>query len=138
MQFQCPKCKAILASDDVTEGMIVTCPECGAAIECRTHVDKVKLRKIEDGGGSGETKTGLPGAVHAKIASAIGIEKLKGFKLSELFAEVFSKYSRDEVENYFTTGTEKSTPDILEVDAPWPKPWLFMRSISGSDPNGGV
>ena len=91
MQFQCPKCKAILASDDVTEGMIVTCPECGASIECRPHVAKVKLRKIEDEGGSGETETGLPGAVHAKIATAIGIEKLKGFKLSELFAEVFSR-----------------------------------------------
>ena len=91
MQFQCPKCKAILASDDVTEGMIVTCPECGVSIECRPHVAKVKLRKIEDRGGSGEAETGLPGAVHAKIATAIGIEKLKGFKLSELFAEVFSR-----------------------------------------------
>lgn len=132
MQFQCPKCKAILASDDVTAGMIVTCPECGAAIECRPHVAKVKLRKIEDGGGAGETETGIPGAVHAKIATAIGIEKLKGFKLSELFAEVFSKHSREEVENYFTTGTEKSTPDILEVNSSWPKPWLFMRMTIAS------
>lgn len=132
MQFQCPKCKAILASDDVTEGMIVTCPECGASVECRPHVAKVKLRKIEDRGGSGETETGLPGAVHAKIATAIGIEKLKEFKLSDLLAEVFSKHSREEVENYFTTGTEKSTPDILEVEASWPKPWLFMRMTIAS------
>lgn len=132
MQFQCPKCKAILASDDVTEGMIVTCPECGAAIECRPHVAKVKLRKIEAGGGAGETETGLPGAVHAKIATVIGIEKLKGFKLSELFAEVFSKHSREEVEDYFTTGTEKATPDILEVNSSWPKPWLFMRMTIAS------
>ena len=131
MQFQCPKCKAILASDDVTEGMLVTCPECGASIECRPHDDKVKLLKVEDGASDGD-ETGLPGSIHTKVATAIGIEKLKGFKLSDLFAEVFSKHSREEVENYFTTGTEKSTPDILEVDASWPKPWLFMRMTIAS------
>ena len=66
------------------------------------------------------------------MASAIGIEKLKGFSLSDLFSEVFSRHSRAEVENYFTIGTEKSTPDILEVDASWPKPWLFTRMIIAS------
>ena len=66
------------------------------------------------------------------MASAIGIEKLKGFSLSDLFSEVFARHSRTEVENYFTIGTEKSTPDILEVDASWPKPWLFTRMIVAS------
>ena len=66
------------------------------------------------------------------MASVIGIEKLKGFSLSDLFSEVFSKHSRTEVENYFTIGTEKSTPDILDVDASWPKPWLFTRMIVAS------
>ena len=66
------------------------------------------------------------------MASAIGIEKLKGFSLSDLFSEVFSKHSRTEVENYFTIGTEKTTPDILDVDASWPKPWLFTRMIIAS------
>lgn len=132
MQFQCPKCKAVLSSDDVSEGMVVACPECGESIECHPYVRKVKLRKAERGGGSVESTEGLPGAIHAKVASAIGIEKLKGFKLSVLFAEVFSRHSREEVENYFTTGTEKSTPNILEVDASWPKPWLFMRMAIAS------
>jgi len=132
MQFQCPKCKAILASDDVAEGMSVMCPECGSAIECRPHVGKVKLRKIEDCDDEAELALSLPGSIHDKVASAIGIEKLKGFKLSELFADVFSKHSREEVENYFTTGTEKSTPDILAVYIAWPKPWLFMRMTIAS------
>ena len=41
MQFQCPHCKAILASDAVTDGMMVTCPECGATIECHPYVQRV-------------------------------------------------------------------------------------------------
>lgn len=132
MQFQCSKCRAILASDDVTEGMVVACPECGASIECHQHVRKVNLREFENSHGTAESEEGLPGSIHAKVASAIGIEKLKGFKLSELFAEVFARHSREEIENYFTTGTEKSTPSIHEVNASWPKPWLFMRMAIAS------
>ena len=132
MLFQCPKCKAILDSDDVAEGMVVACPECGASIECHRYVHKAKLSKVESVDGSVESEDGLPSSIHAKVASAIGIEKLKGFKLSELFAEVFARHSREEIENYFTTGTEKSTPSILEVDVSWPKPWLFMRMVIAS------
>ena len=46
MQFQCPKCKAILGSDEVTEGMEVVCPECGASIKCHQYAKKVILRKV--------------------------------------------------------------------------------------------
>lgn len=132
MQFECPKCKAILASDDVTEGMVVSCPECGASVECHRYVRKAKLYKVKGGDGADGSWEGLPGSVHAKVASAMGIEKLRGFRFSELFAEVFSRHSREEVEEYFTTGTEKSTPGILEVSASWPKPWLFMRMMIAS------
>lgn len=132
MEFQCLKCKAILASDNVTEGMVVACPECGASIECHPYVKKVKLSMATDVDQPAQSGEDLPGAIHSKVASAIGIEKLKGFKLSELFAEVFSKHSREEVEDYFTTGTVKSTPDILEVGTSWPKPWLFMRMAIAS------
>lgn len=132
MQFQCSQCKAILSSDEVSEGMTVECPECGASIVCHPHVARAKVQKAAEGDGKADQETGLPGAIHDKVASTIGIEKLKGFKLSELFAEVFSKHSREEVEDYFTTGTAKSTPNILEVNATWPKPWLFMRMMIAS------
>lgn len=132
MQFQCPKCKAILGSDEVTEGMEVVCPECGASIKCHQYAKKVVLRKVATTDESDKSGENVSGAIHSKVASAIGIEKLKGFKFSELFAEVFSKHSREEVEDYFTTGTAKSTPDILAVDAAWPKPWLFMRMAIAS------
>lgn len=132
MRFQCPECRAILESDEVSEGMVVSCPECGATIECHEYSRRVLLHKAGDDGATADGSDGLPGSIHAKVASAIGIEKLKGFKLSDLFAEVFSRHSREEVEEYFTTGTERSTPDILEVDASWPKPWLFMRMAIAS------
>lgn len=132
MQFQCPRCKAILASASVFEGMVVTCPECGMSIECHPYAPKVALRMMTGADQPGKSGDGLPGTFHSKVASAIGIEKLKGFKPSELFAEVFSKHSREEVEDYFTSGTAKSTPDILDINASWPKPWLFMRMVIAS------
>lgn len=132
MQFQCPQCKAILASDAVTDGMRVVCPECGAQIECHPYVKKPKIRAVSEADGGTAAGEDLTGSLHTKMASAIGIEKLKGFKLSDLFAEVFSKHSREEVEDYFTVGTAKSTPGLLEVDASWPKPWLFTRMMIAS------
>lgn len=134
MQFQCPQCKAILASDGVTEGMKVTCPECQAAFEVKQFVRKPKLRAVENAMPSEGVEVGedLPHSIHSKMASAIGIEKLQGFKLSDLFNEVFSKHSREEVEDYFTVGTAKSTPDIGMVNASWPKPWIFMRMVIAS------
>ena len=132
MKFQCPKCNAILVSDEVTDGMKAACPECGSEIECHPLVIKPKLTLVslppEDRGADAS----LPRSIHTKMASAIGIEKLKGFKLSDLFSEVFSRHSREDVENYFTVGTAKSTPDILSVDAAWPKPWIFTRMMIAS------
>jgi len=134
MQFQCTQCKAILASDAVTAGMTVTCPECQAAFVVAPYVRQPKLRALS-GDADGDGAQGddpLPDAIHSRVASAIGIEKLQGFKISDLFAEVFSRHSREEVEDYFTVGTAKSTPSILDIDASWPKPWLFTRMIFAS------
>ncbi|MBR3087259.1 MAG: PrsW family intramembrane metalloprotease [Kiritimatiellae bacterium] len=133
MQFQCSQCRAVLASDAVTDGMGVSCPECGAQTEVRPYVKKPKIRAISPAESApGSPGEDLTGTIHTKMASAIGIEKLKGFRLSDLFAEVFSKHSREEVEDYFTVGTAKSTPSILDVDASWPKPWIFMRMALAS------
>ena len=132
MKFQCDHCKSILISRAVTDGAMVTCPVCGADTVCRPY----GASSILCGGAAGDERSCVDEnpseAIHAKMASVIGIEKLKGFSLSDLFSEVFSKHSRTEVENYFTIGTEKSTPDILDVDASWPKPWLFTRMIIAS------
>ena len=134
MQFQCPKCKSILASEAVSEGARVECPECGEAFEAKEFVRRAKLRAVskEDGKGGADSSAEIPEIIHDRIASAVGIEKLKGFSLSALFAETFSRHSREEVEESFTVGTAASTPDIADVDASWPKPWLFMRMLLAS------
>ena len=132
MRFQCDQCKSILTSHAVTDGARVTCPVCGADTVCRPYGTSSRLCGVSATDDSSCADENPSGAIHAKVASAIGIEKLKGFSLSDLFSEVFSKHSRTEVENYFTIGTEKSTPDILDVDASWPKPWLFTRMIIAS------
>lgn len=132
MKFQCEQCKSILTSGTVTDGAKVTCPVCGAETVCRPYGASSRLCGVAASDGKPCADENPAGTIHAKMASAIGIEKLKGFSLSDLFSEVFSKHSRAEVENYFTIGTEKSTPDILDVDASWPKPWLFTRMIIAS------
>ena len=135
MQFQCPKCKSILASEAVSEGARVACPECGESFDATPFVRKAKTlravgRKSDDAGEKASVE--LPEILHDKLAASIGIEKLEGFSLSALFSETFSKHSREEVEESFTVGTPSSTPDILAVDASWPKPWLFMRMLMAS------
>ena len=132
MQFQCDQCKSILTSHAVADVAKITCPVCGAETVCRPYGASSRLGGVHASDGRSCADENPSGAIHAKVASAIGIEKLKGFSLSDLFSEVFARHSRAEVENYFTIGTEKSTPDILDVDASWPKPWLFTRMIIAS------
>ena len=132
MQFQCDQCKSILTSHAVADGAKITCPVCGVETVCRPYGASSRLSGADASDARSDADANPAGAMHAKMASAIGIEKLKGFSLSDLFSEVFARHSRTEVENYFTIGTEKSTPDILEVDASWPKPWLFTRMIVAS------
>jgi len=49
-----------------------------------------------------------------------------------LFSDVFSKHSSQEVEDYFTVGTSRTTPDISAVDPSWPHPWVFFRTFVGA------
>ena len=129
MKFKCDQCKSILNSDAVVDGMKMPCPVCGVEIVCHPYEEQPKLSRVAANNGM---DGGMPEVIHEKMASAIGIEKLKGFSLSDLFSEVFSKHSREEVEDYFTVGTSKSTPDILSVEASWPKPWIFTRMMMAS------
>jgi protease PrsW len=70
--------------------------------------------------------------VSRRISNAAGVEHLEGFSLGEMFSEVFKKHSEDEVEEYFTVGTLRTTPAIQDVDPSWPKPWVFFRTFVGA------
>lgn len=133
MKFKCPKCNAILESEAVTSGTRVQCPECTAVFEASPFIRKAKkLRAVAENEKAPQPAGNISDAMQDKLTSAIGIEKLQGFSLSALFSETFSHHSRDEVEESFTVGTKASTPDIMDVDSSWPRPWLFMRMLLAS------
>ena len=66
------------------------------------------------------------------VAKVAGVEQIKGFSLKQMFSEVLKKHSEDEVEEYFTVGTPTTTPNIMDVDTNWPKPWVFFRMLCGA------
>lgn len=47
--------------------------------------------------------------------------------LKVLFSEVFKSHTKQEQEELFVCGTEKTTPKEEEIMDEWPKPWLYMR-----------
>ncbi|MGA8763817.1 MAG: PrsW family intramembrane metalloprotease [Candidatus Sulfotelmatobacter sp.] len=64
-----------------------------------------------------------------RLRRLAGTEKLEGFSLPEMFSEVFKKHSPAELDEYFVTGTARTTPRIEDVPAGWPKPWFFFRVL---------
>ena len=71
-------------------------------------------------------------SVQNKFRQFTGTEKLEGFSLGSLFADVFKKHSVDEVESYFTVGTPGTVPEVKDLDTSWPRPWMFLRALAGS------
>jgi RsiW-degrading membrane proteinase PrsW (M82 family) len=74
-------------------------------------------------------KTSWIGWLVSQITSAAGLAGVKGFKVRELFAEVFGRHSPDDIEDFFMVGSRRTTPPISEVDSSWPKPWIFFRAF---------
>jgi len=71
-------------------------------------------------------------AVGGKFREFTGTEKLEGFSIGALFADVFKKHTTEEIESSFAVGTPNAIPDIKDVDVSWPKPWMFLRALTGS------
>lgn len=49
--------------------------------------------------------------------------------LGVLFSQVFKPHTKQEQEELFVCGTEKTTPKESEIMDEWPKPWLYMRVL---------
>jgi protease PrsW len=64
-----------------------------------------------------------------RLRRLAGTEKLEGFSVSEMFSEVFKRHTPAELDDYFVTGTSRTTPRIEDVQAGWPKPWFFFRVL---------
>lgn len=67
------------------------------------------------------------GKLGDQLSSAAGIETPGEWSAREMFADATRKHTDDEVEAYFTVGTPATTPDLMAINASWPKPWMFLR-----------
>jgi RsiW-degrading membrane proteinase PrsW (M82 family) len=67
-----------------------------------------------------------------QLSHAAGIEKPGEWSPREMFSDVGRKRRDDEIEEYFTVGTATTTPALSEIDAKWPKPWVFVRVFLAS------
>jgi protease PrsW len=62
-----------------------------------------------------------------QLSSVAGIEKPKEWKAGEMFSDVTKTHSDEDIETYLAVGTRATTPPLADVDAHWPKPWMFVR-----------
>ena len=70
------------------------------------------------------------GGIGDRISALAGVEKIEGFKLSEMLSEIWRSRSDEDMENYFAVGTPFNTPKLAEVDTSWPKPWFFFKTFT--------
>jgi protease PrsW len=89
-----------------------------------------------------QVNSGVAGANHGvfefvnkigdQLSHAAGLEKPSDWNPREMFSDVGKKRGDDEIEEYFTVGTSRTTPPLSAVDARWPKPWVFVRVFVAS------
>ncbi len=96
--------------------------------------NKQSRKKVSQSGAKSQKldSNNIIGSVAEGVAKVAGVEQIKGFSLKQMFSEVLKKHSEDEVEEYFTVGTATTTPNIMDVDTNWPKPWVFFRTLCGA------
>lgn len=112
----CPGCTLLVQVAASDQEQTVACTHCRAPIVVPAGAGRE----------SGQ-QTPFMARFSERISSTAGVEKLEGFSLQEMFSEVLSKHTDEEVERYFTVGTPETTPPLHEVDTRWPRPWLFFR-----------
>lgn len=74
----------------------------------------------------------MSGDIKQKFRQFTCTEALEGFSIQGLFSDVFKKHESSEVEQMFAVGVPGCIPEIEEVNANWPRPWMFLRALIGS------
>ncbi len=126
LKFRCPHCHQLLKADEAVAGKQIQCSSCSQ------NFFAIPLADILNEPKAGKDVNKIAGSITGRLTSLTGVENLEGFKLKELFSEVFRKHTSEELEDYFTIGTPGTTPSILQVDTSWPKPWVFFRTFIGA------
>ena len=70
-----------------------------------------------------------PGRVVDAMNQALGLEKLDEFSLTKFFSGIFQPRTQEDIVKEFCAGTPLYTPDIRNVHATWPSPWVFIRVL---------
>ena len=79
--------------------------------------------------GHGHVPTHLVQSLENRLRRLAGTERLEGFSLSDFFSEVFKRHTPEQMDEYFVTGTTRTTPRIEDIPTGWPKPWFFFRVL---------
>ena len=159
MNVKCPHCGTEYDVERREFGKYVTCQVCGKGFVAGTTTDftqkqagdEARAPSVDDDSVSEKVKNtakafanvaydkvknvdvkNVAHDVHDKFNKFTGLERLEGFSLKDLFADIFKHHDRNDVEAFFTVGTESTTPPIEAVDTTWPRPWMFFRALSFS------
>lgn len=58
-----------------------------------------------------------------------GLSGVKGFSIGSILGGIFKHHTEKEMTDFFCCGSEKTTPNIREVDTRVPSPWIFARFL---------
>ncbi|MBQ9338232.1 MAG: PrsW family intramembrane metalloprotease [Lentisphaeria bacterium] len=121
--FRCPYCRSRFEAQDDWEGKNAVCPSCSK---------KVIIERNEEGPstpGQNIDLKNVKNQAEEKFRDVFNLEKLEGFSLSRFLRQLFKPHSWEETEDYLSFGTPSNTPKITEIEAVWPAPWLFFRTM---------
>lgn len=133
IKVMCPHCKQHFAGAASVMGQQLQCPSCGESFKAALpDPAPAPAGPAAAASADGDGVQRLAARLIGHLSAFAGVEKLDGFSLKDLFSEVFRKHGREEIEEYFTVGTSRTTPAISEIETTWPKPWVFFKTFLGA------
>ena len=67
-----------------------------------------------------------------RVSAVTGVSKVEGLNAREMFADVLQKRGDEDIEEYALAGTSAATPDLKDISAAWPRPWLFFKTFTAA------
>lgn len=58
-----------------------------------------------------------------------GLGALDNFSFKTLCRDIFRRHTEEEAQSIFCAGTPGNTPELRDIPATWPAPWLFTRVL---------
>lgn len=98
------------------------CPYCGS--QCNSRSGGTANRAEGESG-----LTDLFDKLTDSVSKMTGGDDVVRPPFKKIFSQVFKKHSRQEAEEIFIYGTDKTTPKLTNEASAWPQPWLFSRVL---------